>query len=383
MAASYPPLADVRQSLRVQWYRCPIERERLLALSQRSDLAGFLQAGGHLALFLASAGLTIHFWVVELWWAFGLSLWLHGTISGFFSGVAPHELGHGTVFRTKWLNRFFLYLFSLISWWDPFDYAASHTYHHRYTQYPDADRENVLPLTPSLAPVLLLQLFTLNLFTQPGRNFGKGGLLSTVNLTVRGAMGKEGTPQVPSQEWLKSLHRDQPAQHRRSIVWSRILLGVHGTVLVISLWSGFWVLPLVFSFAAFFGNWARYFTGLPQHCGLRDDVADFRKNSRSLIVHPLVEFLYWHMNWHTEHHMYAGVPCYNLPKLAREIADDMPEPRTLTGAWREMRETWRRQQSDPGYQFDTPVPSPADPARANGAGALESSIGELAPRELD
>ena len=76
-------------------------------------------------------------------------------------------------------------------------------------------------------------------------------------------------------------------------------------------------------------------------------------------LNPLFEFLYWRMSWHTEHHVYAGVPCYNLKKLAREIAPDMPEPRTLIGAWKEMRETWRRQQTDPSYQFDTPLPTTA------------------------
>jgi len=50
------------------------------------------------------------------------------------------------------------------------------------------------------------------------------------------------------------------------------------------------------------------------------------------------------MNWHLEHHMYAGVPCYNLKKLNSEIKDDLPVPRTLFGAWKEMRETWNRQQ---------------------------------------
>jgi len=72
-------------------------------------------------------------------------LFTHGTIGSFFTGVAPHELGHGTVFRTKWLNKLFLYLYSLLSWWDPFDYAMSHTYHHRYTLHPEGDREVLLP----------------------------------------------------------------------------------------------------------------------------------------------------------------------------------------------------------------------------------------------
>ena len=29
---------------------------------------------------------------------------------------------------------------------------------------------------------------------------------------------------------------------------------------------------------------------------------------------PLSSFC-WHMNWHLEHHMFAGVPCYNLKAL--------------------------------------------------------------------
>jgi fatty acid desaturase len=89
------------------------------------------------------------------------------------------------------------------------------------------------------------------------------------------------------------------------------------------------------------------------------------------------------MNWHLEHHMYAGVPCYNLKKLAREIAGDMPEPRTLRQAWREMGETWRRQQTDPNYEFDTPLPGTSKGERADGASELESSIGELAPKGLE
>ena len=88
------------------------------------------------------------------------------------------------------------------------------------------------------------------------------------------------------------------------------------------------------------------------------------------------------MNWHLEHHMYAGVPCYNLKKLTRVIADDMPEPRTLRSAWREMLTTWRRQETDPSYQFDTPLPPTARKVRTDTPDVLEDSIGELAPKGL-
>ena len=153
-------------------------------------------------------------------------------------------------------------------------------------------------------------------------------------------------------------------------------------MIVVSIATGLWVLPFILTLPPFIATWGRYFVGLPQHCGLRDNVPDFRKNTRSMTLNPVAEFLYWNMNWHVEHHMYAGVPCYNLKQLAREIADDMPEPRTLTGAWREMLDTWRRQQQDPDYQFDTPLPATAKLSRQGAASALESSIGELAPDSL-
>ena len=387
MDASWPPLSEVRRNLRVAWYRSPLARGRLRELSRRSDARGWFQTLGHLGLFAITGTALYYSWSQEIWLAFAAALFAHGTVGSFLNGVPPHELGHGTVFRTRWLNKFFLYLFSLLTWWDPFDYASSHTYHHRYTQYPEGDRENLFPLTPSLDPVLLLQLFTVNLLGKPGRTFNKGGLLSTVWVTIKSACGTIGSTQVPSREWLQSLHTDQPDSARRSMWWSRLLLLYHGGVLAAAVISGIWVLPLLLSFFRFFAGWGGYFLGITQHCGLRDNVPDFRKSTRSVTLNPLLEFLYWRMNWHTEHHMYAGVPCYNLKRLYQEIAADMPEPRTLVGAWREMRETWRRQQCDPTYQFDTPLPASAEPVPAPRpdkvseavSDELVTSIGELAP----
>jgi fatty acid desaturase len=381
---TYQELSEVRKTLRVDWYRCPTRPGLLRELSRRSDAQGWFQAGGHLALFIITGSLVFYFWSQELWLAFLLALFCHGTATTFFRGVAPHELGHGTVFKTKWLNKFFMYLFSLIGWWDHFDYASSHTYHHRYTLHPEGDREVLLPLQPSLASKFMLQMFTVNLLTQPGRTFGRGGLISSVILTALNAFGRApSSEEAPAHEWLNALHLDQPEEHDNSIMWSRILLLFHGSILLIAIVTGLWVLPLIFSVSVFIGNWLGYFVGLPQHCGLRDHNADFRKNTRSMKLNPLFSFLYWRMEWHIEHHMFAGVPCYNLGKLHKAVADDMPEPRTLIGAWKEMREVWRRQKTDPDYQFDTLLPPTAKHARdAAPDDLLESSIGELAPAGL-
>src|SRR5690606_18216247 len=137
--------------------------------------------------------------------------------------------------------------FSLLSWWDPFDYASSHTYHHRYTLHPEGDREVLLPLEPTVGSTFLLQMFTVNLLTQPGRAFGKGGLISTIVWTIRGAFGAVGSTEAPINEWIEALHTDQPEEHRKSIWWSRILLLFHGSIVLLGIATGLWVLPLIFT----------------------------------------------------------------------------------------------------------------------------------------
>ena len=47
-----------------------------------------------------------------------------------------------------------------------------------------------------------------------------------------------------------------------------------------------------------------------------------------------------------------------------------------------MRETWRRQQDEPGYAFDTPVPAPGNDDGAAGSDSLAASMGGLAPRAI-
>lgn len=379
---SYQPLSEVRETLKPQWYRSKMPPARFRELSRRDDAKGWFQAGGHFALFCLTGMAVYLTWALNLWFLFAIALFAHGTVASFFKGTAVHELGHGTVFKSKWLNDFFLYLFSLISWWNPFDYAASHTYHHRYTLHPEGDREVLLPVHPNVGRTFLLQMFTVNLMTQPGRTFGKGGFVSAVWLTVLDALGKTGPVEVPANEWLEALHEDQPDQHRNSIRWSRIQLAFHGTVLIVAMVTGLWVLPLIITVPSFIANWLSYFVGLTQHCGLMEGTNDFRKSTRSIRLPKFVEFLYWHMNWHAEHHMYAGIPCYNLPMLAEEIRDDMPEPRTLTGAWREMLDTWERQKIDPDYVFDTPLPATAKTERRQPPEVEEGSIGDLAPKGL-
>ena len=237
MSDGEKPLAAVRDELRVEWYRSPIPPAKLRQLMQRSDLQGWWQSAGHLALVAGTGVLTYTLWRQEAWLAFAVALFVYGTFSSFLPGAAVHELGHGTVFRTRWLNKLFLYLFSLPSWWNPFDYASSHTYHHRYTLHPEGDREVILPLKPTPPLRVALTLFTISLFSRPVSIFGRGGLLTAMVDTVRTALGINVPPNTPARKWLIALRTDQPAEMRSATWWARLVLLFHALVLVVTVVS--------------------------------------------------------------------------------------------------------------------------------------------------
>ena len=136
------PLSQIRTELKIKWYRCPIEPMKLRELSKPRDSKGFAMALGHLALWSFTGILSFFLASQQLWMGFLLTLFLHGTIGTFFS--APHhELSHGTVFETKWLNGFFLRIFSTLGLLNFHIYKMSHSYHHRFTLHNAGDQGHI------------------------------------------------------------------------------------------------------------------------------------------------------------------------------------------------------------------------------------------------
>ena len=368
-----PPPAEIRKMGRIRWYRCPIDRETLRTLAEPSDARGLLQALGHLGIWATTGGLAWYFFTLEVWWGFCLFLFLHGTVAAFFT--APHhELCHTTVFRTKRLNEVFLRIFAFLGWLNFEIYRFSHTHHHRFTLFVGGDREKVMPEHPSLQPLYLLQLFTVNLTG----GYHSRGLIPVLRNFIAIALNRF---DKPFNYWGPELYEGHHEARMKAVRWARLVLLLHAVSIVFFVGIGQPILAVLVSGSIFFAGWLRYFVGVTQHCGLRSNVADFRKCTRTITLDPVTQFLFWHMNWHVEHHMYAAVPCYNLEKVHRAVAHEMPEPRTLIGAWKEMRETWKRQQREPGYEFDTPVPTPRAGERGDDD-PLAASMGGLAPRAL-
>jgi fatty acid desaturase len=332
----------------IDWYRIPISPKLFKELHQRSDWRAFMQTGGFLAVVAATATLAFWSWGHWPWWATVLCLFLHGTVT-VFNINAMHELGHGTVFRTKWLNAFFVRVVSFLVWLHPEMFTGSHQRHHRYTLHPPDDQEIVLPVTIGL------------------KNFFIEGLVNprgwwwTLKYTVRIARNKIGS----DGGWeAVCFPADQPQLRRVPVLWARAMLAGHLLIAAVSIYHGLWIIPVIVSFAPFSGWWLFLLLNNTQHIGRVDYVPDFRLCCRTVVPNPIVRFLFWHMNYHTEHHMYAAVPCYNLGRLHRAVKHEMPACHGIIGAWLEIAAVMKEQKKDPSYRPKIDLPEARGVARA-------------------
>ena len=323
----------------IRWYRTPLDRETLARLNRRSDAKGLAQALGHLTLCTMTGSAAIVSATTGPPWVTLLLLFLHGTVGSFMIN-AVHELVHRSVFRTPWLNSVFLRIYAFLGWINFEHFTASHIPHHQYTLHPPDDLEVVLPIR-----LMARQFFLTGLVNV------RGGL-DVVRNTIRLARGRfEG-------EWEKRLFpADDPERGRPVIRRARVFLGGHLAIVVTSIALGWWMVPVVTSLLPFYGGWLFFLCNNTQHVGLQDNVPDFRLCCRTFTVNPVVRFLYWHMNFHTEHHMYAAVPCYHLGALHRAIRYDLPPcPHGLRRTWKEIASILKLQESDPSYQHVAPLP---------------------------
>jgi fatty acid desaturase len=216
---------------------------------------------------------------------------------------------------------------------------ASHQEHHRFTLHPPDDLEVVLPQK------LTLRSFLQNALINPWDFYYR------FRLNFLAALGKvEG-------QWSTYLFPESNVTGRRNLAaFGRFLLIGQAVIVLVSLYFGWWMVPVVVTLAPFYGGWLQYLCNNTQHAGLMDNNPDYRLCTRTIYLHPFVQFLYWHMNYHIEHHMFAAVPCYKLGRLHAAIKEDLPPTQGLVGAWKEIIAILKKQKEDPKYQYMAKLP---------------------------
>jgi fatty acid desaturase len=267
-------------------------KNQMAADSQVDSLAQSLSAKRYrsiprifldLLLWIGTATLAIYF---HRWWltAFGVFLIGFGPFHDLL--VQGHEGTHDLISRNRRVNDFFTWFTLAFAGISAEAHRRFHLDHHRHAHTPEDPEyqffDRVVRGVPGWAYLLIPA------FAQVGVN-------------------------------IYGLQKKMPAEVRR-----RIALELAGAALL----HGALALSL---------GWRRYLlfviapmvTGLYTASVLRSvtehhDVTEGSEwtNARSIVTHPLIEFLWSNVNYHLEHHLYPSVPYHALPELRRALSTD-------------------------------------------------------------
>ncbi len=321
-----------------EWYQCPVPRATMRQLLERRDGPALRDTIIWFALIFASGYATWVLW--PTWWA-ALPYMLYAVLYASTSDSRWHEAGHGTAFRTDWMNNALYEIASFMVMRESTVWRWSHTRHHSDTIIVGRDPEIAVPRPPNLwglcksffglpgYPVYFKQILTHSL-----------GRMSAAEKTY-----------IPESEFPKVFRK------------ARICVAIYATVIGLVLYYQT-ILPLLYiGLTHIFGTWLMLIYGLTQHTGLAENVLDHRLNCRTVRMNFIHRYLYWNMNYHVEHHMFPLVPYHALPRLHEAVKHDMPEPYTsILDAWREIVPAVFKQVKDPAYHVKRKLPAKAAPA---------------------
>lgn len=305
----------------IKWIKANLPKEDLLKFNRRSNARGLVQTFAFL-LIIAATGVLSYISFSQGWWLLmAIGLYLHGMIYSHF-GNGIHELTHNTVFKSRFLNKAFTVLFGLLYWpYNPYLYRLSHFfYHHRYTLYQNSDGEDVpnyVDLSKKAVFMLFFRVLHIKVFLQciarlvTLKPVSKGWRLRGYKL----------------DSWERFILEKASEKDRKTVYRFALLsLVTHLVFVAVCIATGYWFLIMLVTLAPFYGPGVHsYLCGVLQHACCEANNPDFRIICNTVRLDPVSSILYWHMEYHTEHHMFASIPCYNLKKFSDSIKDQMPE----------------------------------------------------------
>jgi fatty acid desaturase len=327
--------AEAMGLVAAEWYHAEIPRKRMKQLMRRSNGPALRDTALWFVLlagFAVAAGLA---WPSP--WSIPLFL-VYGVLYGSASDSRWHEAGHGTAFRTSWLNDALYQLASFMNMKEPTFWRWSHARHHTDTIIVGRDREIAAMRPPDVARLVV------NLV-------GLSDAWATGVSVLRHARGR-----VTAEEATFIPESERPKVYREARAWLAVYALVVALAIVLES-----PLPLLYvGLPSLYGRWLSVLFGVSQHAGLAENVLDHRLNARTIQMNPVSRFLYWNMNFHVEHHMFPMVPYHALPALHAEVRDQLPVPYpSLFAAYREILPTLLRQMRDPTYFVRRELPPSA------------------------
>jgi len=306
---------------------------------RRSDRPAMRDTAIWLTLLIAAGVGGLVFWDS---WACVPFFLVYGVLYGSASDSRWHETGHGTAFRTSWLNDVLYQVASFMNMKEPTFWRWSHARHHTDTIIVGRDREIAAMRPPDLFKLIVNVI----------------GLRDAYDTTV--SVVRHATGRVTAEEATFIPEPERRRVYREARAW----LAVYALVAAVAIATGS-ILPFMFvGLPTLYGRWLGLLFGVSQHAGLAENVLDHRLNARTILMNPVFRFVYWNMNYHVEHHMFPMVPYHALPQLHAEVAGELPTPYpSLLAAYREIVPTLWRQLREPEYFVRRKLPATARPFR--------------------
>ena len=322
-----------------EWYHTDIPRKDIKELMKRVDGPAIRDTLIWLGLMVVFAALAIYLW--PSWWA-ALPLLAYGVLYGSATDSRWHECGHGTAFKTAWMNDVVYHIACFMIMRNPTRWRWSHTRHHTDTVIVGLDPEIAVMRPPVAFKVALAYVGVLDAW-------------DAMKMMVINAFGKitdEEKSFIPEMEWHKV------------ILVARVWFVIYVVTVASALYLNSWLPILLIGTPRLYGAWHHVLTGLMQHGALADNVLDHRMNSRTVYINPVSRFIYWNMNYHIEHHMFPMVPYHALPRLHELIKNDLPAPtKSMWACYKEMIPVWKRQMRGEDVFLVRELPPTAKPYR--------------------
>jgi fatty acid desaturase len=327
-----------------EWYHTDVPRKVMKQLMQRRDQPAIRDTIIWALLLIFLPILGIYLW--GSWWS--VPVWLvYGVIYGSACDSRWHECGHGTAFRTPWMNDVVYHIASFQVMRNPINWRWSHARHHTDTIIVGRDPEIVWMHPIKLAFKALAYVGVYDLWMS----------LKTLAQNAAGNLSADERDYIPESE------------RGKAVFWARVHMAIYAATVLTSLgmllsgmgWKA--IIPfLIIGGPRAYGCWHMIMTGLLQHGGLAEDVLDHRLNSRTVYMNPISRWIYWNMNYHVEHHMFPMVPYHAIPELHEVIKHDLPKPDpSIWAAYRDMFRAIMRQRREPGYYLKKELPASARP----------------------
>jgi fatty acid desaturase len=332
-------LAAEQGLVAAEWYHTDVPRKRMKQLMRREDGPAIRDTVIWGALLVGFGFGGYWFWGS---WACVPFFLCYGVLYGSASDSRWHETGHGTAFKTQWLNDVVYQVASFMNMKEATFWRWSHARHHTDTIIVGRDRE-----IAAMRPPDVLRL-AINLT----------GIREAIRIVA--SVGRHAAGRLTAEEVTFIPETERWRVFREARVWVAIYLAV----IAIAIYLGSWLPLMYIGLPTLYGFWLGYLFGVSQHAGLAENVLDHRLNSRTIYMNPVFRYLYWNMNYHVEHHMFPMVPYHSLPQLHAELLHDMPAPYTsLLAAYREILPTLWRQLRHPEYYIRRELPPSASPFR--------------------